>query len=76
MKSSGKCPKCKSSDIIVDAKVVDRAHYNAGQDLSIQTFRDPDAFLFKGDRNSTVSAWVCRTCGYVELYADSVGALG
>jgi predicted nucleic-acid-binding Zn-ribbon protein len=76
MKSSGNCPKCNSRDIIADAKAVDRGHYNAGQDLSIQTFRYPDALIFKGDRSSTLSAWACRNCGYVEFYADSVAALG
>jgi ribosomal protein S27AE len=71
MKTSGKCPKCGGTHIIADAKVVDRAHYNREDELKVATFSKPDAFLFKGQHSSKVSAWVCGTCGFVELYADA-----
>ncbi|HEY1121801.1 MAG TPA: hypothetical protein VGE67_09380 [Haloferula sp.] len=70
MKRTGKCPKCGSTDIIADAKAIDRAHGNLHQELSIATFRNPDAVFFQGKQETTVSAWVCSSCGYVELYAD------
>jgi predicted nucleic-acid-binding Zn-ribbon protein len=76
MKSSGECPKCSSRDLIKDAKAVDRGDYNSGHDLSVATYRNPDALIFKGKHESPLSAWVCRTCGFVELYADSPPALG
>ena len=31
----------------------------------------PEAILFKGKLSTTLSAWVCAGCGYVEFYADS-----
>ena len=71
MKRTNRCPKCGSSDVIADAKALDRAHCNAEMDLSLATFRKPDALVFKGERITTLSVWVCAACGYVELYADS-----
>ena len=71
MKRTNICPKCGSSDVIADAKGIDRAHYNAVTELSVGTFRKPEALLFKGRLTSTLSAWVCADCGYVEFYADS-----
>jgi predicted nucleic-acid-binding Zn-ribbon protein len=70
MKSKNKCPKCGSSDIIADAKAIDRRRYDEAP-LSVATFANPEAFLFKGKLSTTMSAWVCADCGYVELYADS-----
>ena len=71
MKRTQKCPKCGSTNIIADAKVIDRVHMNAETELSVATFRQPEAILFKGRMSTTLSAWVCGDCGYVELYADS-----
>ena len=70
MKQSGKCPKCASKDIIADAKAVDRGDQNWEGDLSVATFGKPDAIIFKDKRKSFLSAWVCRSCGFVELYTD------
>jgi predicted nucleic-acid-binding Zn-ribbon protein len=71
MKTTNKCPKCRSTEIIADAKAIDRADYSAQTELSIATFRKPEAVLFKGQLTTTLSAWVCAQCGYVEFYADS-----
>lgn len=71
MKRTNTCPKCGSSNVIADAKAIDRAHYNAVTELSVGTFRKPEALLLKGQLTSTLSAWVCADCGYVEFYADS-----
>ena len=75
MKRTGTCPKCASRDIIRDAMAIDRGENQFQRELTIATFRDPDAFLFKGEQTSTVSAWVCAGCGYVEFYADDPAAL-
>ena len=70
MKRSNKCPKCGSKDVIADAKAIDRDnHYE--REFTIAIFRKPDAILFKGQRETTLSAWVCAECGFVEFYADS-----
>jgi predicted nucleic-acid-binding Zn-ribbon protein len=76
MKHTNKCPKCGSSDVIADAKAIDRSPNRNefrpdAPDLTVATFRKPDAVLFKGQQNTTLSAWVCAECGFVEFYADS-----
>lgn len=71
MKRNHKCPKCGSSEIIKDAKAIDRSLYGVEEELSLATFRKPDAIMFKGKSTTTVSAYVCGGCGYVEFYADS-----
>jgi predicted nucleic-acid-binding Zn-ribbon protein len=71
MKRTGKCPKCGCADIIADAKAIDRGHRNSQQEMSVATFRKPEALIFKEKQETTVSAWVCASCGYVEFYADS-----
>lgn len=71
MKRTNKCPKCGSSDIIADAKAVDRGESNVESELSVATFRKPEALIFKGKASTNVSAWVCCGCGYVEFYADT-----
>lgn len=75
MKQTGKCPKCSSADVIADAKAIDRGEGNAESELSVATFRNPSAFIFKGKQRSTLSAWVCGSCGFVEFYADHPEAL-
>jgi predicted nucleic-acid-binding Zn-ribbon protein len=71
MKKTGKCPKCGATEIIADAKVIDRGHYDAEREMSVATFRKPLAFVFKEKQETTVSAWVCALCGFVEFYADN-----
>ncbi len=75
MKRTHQCPKCGGSDIIADAKPIDRGHANMQKNFMIATFGNPDALIFKEQRTSTVSAWVCERCGYVEFYADSPASL-
>ena len=74
MKRNRKCPKGGSTDIIADAKAIDR-NESFDNELTVATFRKPNAILFKGQQESTLSAWVCADCGYVEFYANSPRAL-
>jgi predicted nucleic-acid-binding Zn-ribbon protein len=71
MKQTGKCPKCGSRDVVADAKAIDRGDGNAQHEMSVATFLKPDALIFKQKQMTTVSAWVCTECGYIELYADA-----
>jgi predicted nucleic-acid-binding Zn-ribbon protein len=75
MKDTSICPKCECKEIITDAKAIDRGHGNSHYDLSVATFEHPEALLFKGIRESTISAYVCSRCGYVEFYADDLKKL-
>ncbi len=70
MKQTGKCPKCGCTDIIADAKAIDRGDAASEHEMSVATFRKPEAILFKEKQVTTVSAWVCVGCGYIEFYAD------
>ncbi len=75
MKKTNQCPKCGSTDIVVDATAIDRGHSDFQRELTVATFGKPDALVFKEAHKSTVSAWVCGQCGYLELYADSPSTL-
>lgn len=70
MKRTKKCPKWGSGEIIADAKAIDRGHMDSQKNFTVATFGKPDALIFKNKHTSTISAWVCASCGYVELYAD------
>ena len=70
MKKTGKCPKCGSTEVIVDAKVCDRGEGDSVGEMKIATFQKPNALIFKQKQETPVSAWVCVPCGFVELYAD------
>jgi predicted nucleic-acid-binding Zn-ribbon protein len=71
MKQTHRCPKCNSSEIIANARAIDRADGNANLDMTVATYRNPEALIFKGMQNTTISAWVCAGCGYIEYYADN-----
>lgn len=71
MKRTGKCPKCGSAIVVPDAKARDHGHFDVVHEMSVSTELDPQALIFKGTRKSTVSAWVCAACGFIEYYADS-----
>lgn len=72
MKSSGKCPKCGCSNIISEAEAIDVR----GDETILATFEKPKALIFKGiKRQTTISPWICSSCGYVEFYADSPASL-
>lgn len=75
MKQSGKCPKCGGREIIADAVAVDRGHYDTQRDLSLATYGKPNALIFRDKRETSISAWVCAQCGYVEFYADAPGKI-
>ena len=70
MKINGVCPKCGSSDIIADAKAIDRGDNHSQNELSLGMYRHPNNFIFKGQERTTVSAWACVGCGFIEFYAD------
>ena len=75
MKRTGKCPKCGGDHIIADAKAIDRADHHTEKEMTLATFKQPEAILFKGKQTTSVSAWVCVGCGFVEFYADEPATL-
>lgn len=75
MKHSGQCPKCNSTNIVHDAKALDHTESYIQMDMQIGVERNPKAWMFKGQATSSVSAWVCGDCGYLEFYADDPAKL-
>lgn len=72
----GKCPKCGSQDVIPNVFVQDRGHHNRGdQNLKAVVQESPDAWLFKGEVQTSLKAWVCGACGFTEFYAKNPAAL-
>ena len=69
------CPKCQSTDVIDDVRVVDHGDHHAVRDLTVTLFRNPSALMFKGTVHSDVKARVCGSCGYLELFAANPAAL-
>jgi len=70
MKQTGKCPKCGDTKVIADAKAIDRGDDDLHREMSVATFGRPEALIFKQKQETTISAWVCSACGYIEFYAD------
>ena len=63
------CAKCGSDRVVPHARIMDRGDYNADSgDLSAVVYANPSALLFKGSQRHELSARVCGSCGYTELY--------
>lgn len=71
MKRTNRCPKCDSTRVIADATALDRSGDDPTRDFTVATYRNPDAWVFRGEQRSTVSVWACGDCGYLEFYADA-----
>lgn len=69
-----KCSKCGSTAVAQRVMVADR-NQNFEYDLKLRVDAAPDAMMFKKSARSTVHAYVCSSCGYVEFYADDPKAL-
>jgi predicted nucleic-acid-binding Zn-ribbon protein len=69
MRTSGKCPKCGSTNLLAAVHVFD---YGGGgrRNLEVAVETDPNAwwFLSKGERRGQLAAWICIQCGFTELY--------
>ncbi len=75
MRQTGKCPKCGCPEIVQEAMVADRADYNIESDLHLRVDADPEAIMFRGRTRSSLKAYVCGGCGYVEFYASDPESL-
>jgi predicted nucleic-acid-binding Zn-ribbon protein len=77
MKQTLRCPKCQSTDIVANVFPLDLSdgslQYQRKGQLAV--YRKPSAVFFKGRQSTTMSAYVCADCGYVEFYADDPKAL-
>ncbi len=69
--NDGTCPKCGSSEVIPDVRIIDHGNHNFGFDLSATVYTNPDAWVFKGPVSHRFKARVCGRCGYTEFYVDT-----
>lgn len=75
MKTSGTCPKCSSSRVIKDGRVLDKGSRGGpAMDLELAVEREPGALWGRGEERFGISAWVCAACGYTELYTSNAEA--
>ncbi len=63
MRASGKCPKCRGSEVFHSPCVMDRGEGNVGMCLAILR-SDPIEARDLGQ----FEVYVCRRCGFSELY--------
>jgi len=68
-----KCPKCGYSERLEGLRVITGAE--SFRDLRVETYRKPEALVFKGAVSTNLKADVCGVCGYTELYAAEPGTL-
>lgn len=62
--------------MISHARIVDRGENNSTyNDLSVAIARDPGAIFFKENTYGRLSARICCTCGFTELYCQNVEEL-
>jgi len=71
MWSDETCPKCQSTEIIPNVRILDRLNATDfdAQDLTAVVYDNPGAFIFKGKHKSSLDACVCGRCGYTEFFA-------
>jgi predicted nucleic-acid-binding Zn-ribbon protein len=63
MKTSGRCPKCGGAALFHSACVMDRGEGNVAMCLAIMR-QDP----IHADEVGQFEVYVCRRCGFSELY--------
>jgi predicted nucleic-acid-binding Zn-ribbon protein len=61
MKKSGKCPKCKSSDIQHLPKLVTGGGLSGGEALGA-------SINVLGSTAKRFEGYICKNCGYTEIY--------
>ena len=64
-----KCLNCGGENILKGVRAVDRGEGNGTYTMQIQTYRKPNAFLFRCTITADVQAAVCEDCGFVMLFA-------
>lgn len=69
------CARCTSNEVIPRVRVAERGDDNMRYDLQVEIQRRPNAVIFKRPQRCDLTARVCCSCGYTELYVDAPGAL-
>ena len=64
-----RCPKCGSSKIIPNTRILDQGNYSDGK-LQVMVDGDPEALIFKNRLYDRLAADICGDCGHVELKVE------
>ncbi len=64
MRSSHVCPKCSHPEVIFVPRIADRDDKDKVRPLVLHVHH----YDWKDDETGALQAYVCRSCGYTELY--------
>jgi predicted nucleic-acid-binding Zn-ribbon protein len=68
---TGICPKCGSSEIMSNVKVLDAGHLNSQRPLHA-VVQEPQGGTMADGRSGHIQAYICSQCGFTELYTDNL----
>jgi predicted nucleic-acid-binding Zn-ribbon protein len=71
MRSSHVCPKCSHREILFVPSLADRDDRDTVRPLMLHVLN----LDWKDIEVGTIQAYVCRSCGFTELYTENAGAL-
>jgi predicted nucleic-acid-binding Zn-ribbon protein len=71
MRSSHVCPKCGHREILFVPRVADRDDRENVRPLVLHVAH----YDWKDDETGTLQAYVCRACGFTELYTAQADAI-
>jgi predicted nucleic-acid-binding Zn-ribbon protein len=72
MRDTHRCPKCKHGEVLFVSQLADRDDRDIVRPLVLHVLE----YDWKADVElGKLQAYVCRKCGFTELYAADVGAI-
>jgi predicted nucleic-acid-binding Zn-ribbon protein len=71
MRATHTCPKCNHREILFVARIADRDDREGVRPLVLHV----EHYDWKDDEMGTIQAYVCRACGYTELYTAHASAI-
>ena len=71
MRTTHACPKCHHKEILFVPHVADRDDRDIVRPLTLYVKH----YDYKDIEVGTLQAYVCRSCGYTEIYTAQAGAL-
>jgi hypothetical protein len=71
MRTSHVCPRCNHREILFVPHVADRDDSDRVRPLVLHV----EHYDWKDDEMGTLQAYVCRSCGYTELYTAHASAI-
>jgi ribosomal protein L37AE/L43A len=71
MKQDHVCPRCQHGEILFIPRIADRDDRDTVRPLSLHVLH----YDWKDVEMGTLEAYVCRSCGYTELYTHDAAAM-